>query len=53
MNNVTLLAIDLAKNVFQLYGTDVRGKTVFERRIRRDKFLDFVKTVTWASSKID
>jgi len=45
MNNVTLLAIDLAKNVFQLYGTDARGKTVFERRIRRDKFLDFVKTV--------
>lgn len=45
MSNVTLLAVDLAKNVFQLYGTDARGKTVFEKRIRRDKLLQFVANI--------
>ncbi len=42
MNNVTLLAVDLAKNVFQLYGSDKWGKTVFEKRIRRDKLSKFI-----------
>ena len=28
MNNVTSLAIDLAKNVFQLHGTNERGKAI-------------------------
>lgn len=42
MNNVTLLAIDLAKNVFQLYGTDAYGKAVIKKRISRDKLQEFV-----------
>lgn len=37
MSNTTLLAIDLAKNVFQLHGTDAYGKTVISKRISRDK----------------
>jgi hypothetical protein len=37
MNNVTLLAVDLAKNIFQLHGTDAYGKAVIKKRIRRDK----------------
>lgn len=45
MSNVTLLAIDLAKNIFQLYGSDVQGKTVFEKRIRRDKLLSFMANI--------
>lgn len=45
MSNVTLLAIDLAKNIFQLYGTDAKGKTVFERRVRRDKLLQFIANI--------
>jgi hypothetical protein len=31
MNNVTTLGIDLAKNVFQLYGTETKGKVVLVR----------------------
>lgn len=42
MNNVTSLAIDLAKNVFQLYGTDAYGKAVIKKRLSRDKLLQFI-----------
>ncbi len=43
MNNVTLLAIDLAKNVFQLHGTDTYGKAIIKKRIiSRDKLLQFM-----------
>lgn len=42
MNNVTSLAVDLAKNVFQLHGTDAYGKVVLKKRIKRDKLLEFM-----------
>jgi transposase len=45
MNNVTLLAIDLAKNVFQLHGTDAHRKTVIQKRLSRDKLLQFVVNI--------
>jgi transposase len=31
----TVLGIDLAKNVFQLHGVDVKGRVVLKRRVRR------------------
>jgi len=43
VSNVTLLAIDLAKNIFQLYGTDVHEKVVVNKRIKsRDQLSQFV-----------
>jgi len=42
MNNITLLAVDLAKNVFQLHGTDKAGKAVLKKKISRTKLLAFV-----------
>jgi transposase len=43
MSNVTLLAIDLAKNIFQLHGTDVHGKAIVNKRIKsRDQLSQFV-----------
>ena len=42
MSNVTSLAIDLAKNLFQLHGTDVKGKTTLKRQISRVKLLEFM-----------
>ena len=42
MSNVTLLAIDLAKNIFQLHGTNAYGKVVINKRISREKLLPFV-----------
>jgi transposase len=40
--NFTTLGIDIAKNVFQLHGTDARGKAVLKKRLSREKLVDFV-----------
>jgi transposase len=42
MSNITSLAIDLAKNSFQLHGTDAKGKIVLKNKISRVKLLEFV-----------
>jgi transposase len=39
MNEITTLAIDLAKNVFQLHGVDARGVCQLRRRVRRAQLL--------------
>lgn len=38
---VTTIGIDLAKDVFQLHGVDRHGKTVFNKALKRGKFLAF------------
>lgn len=42
MNEITLLGIDLAKNVFQLKGLDKHHKEVFKKRLSRGKLESFV-----------
>lgn len=42
MKNITLLAIDVAKNVFQLHGVNQRGQCVLKKRISRDKLMEFI-----------
>ena len=42
MRNLTLLGIDLAKNVFQLHGTDTAGNAVLQKKIKRTKLLGFL-----------
>ena len=42
MNQITTLAIDLAKNVFQLHGVDARGVAVLRRQLRRAQLLSFI-----------
>ena len=37
MKKITTLGVDLAKNVFQLHGTDDRGKRVLRKRVTRAK----------------
>jgi transposase len=37
MSEIKLLAIDLAKRVFQLHGVDASGNVVLERRVMRDQ----------------
>jgi transposase len=39
MNKLSRVGIDLAKNVFQIHGVDRHGKTVWRRRLTRDKWL--------------
>jgi len=41
MTDVSIIGLDLAKNVFQLHGADVRGAVVFRRKLRRQQVLQF------------
>lgn len=40
MGNVSVIGIDLAKNIFQLHGTDASGHRVFSKRVRRNKLCE-------------
>jgi transposase len=42
VKNIKVLGIDLAKNVFQLHGTDARGKRVLSKRLSREKLIEFM-----------
>ena len=43
---ITILGIDLAKNVFQLYGVDAQGNVVSRKQLARPKLLPFVAQLT-------
>jgi len=38
---VTRIGLDLAKNIFQVHGVDARGEVVLERKLRRDRVIEF------------
>jgi transposase len=42
MKNIKVLGIDLAKNVFQIHGTDAKGKAILRKRLSRSKFMEFI-----------
>lgn len=42
MKNIKTLGIDLAKNVFQLHGTDAKGKRILSKRLTREKLIEFM-----------
>lgn len=42
MKNIKVLGIDLAKNVFQIHGTDAKGKCVLKKRVSRDGLPAFI-----------
>lgn len=41
MSEVSVIGLDLAKNVFQAHGADAGGAVIFRRQLRRDKVLAF------------
>ena len=43
-NEVKVLGVDVAKNVFQIHGVDASGKEVFRRKLSRAKFKPFMAT---------
>jgi transposase len=45
VNEITTLSIDLAKNVFQLYGVDERGGQRLRHRLRRAQLLRFMARI--------
>ena len=42
MSNLKVLGIDLAKNVFQLHGTDLKGKKVLSKRLDRQALVEYM-----------
>jgi transposase len=41
MGEVSVIGLDLAKNVFQAHGADLLGAVVFRKRLRRAQLLGF------------
>ena len=46
MKDIKVLGIDLAKNVFQLHGTNAKGKRVLSKRLSREKFIAFMANLS-------
>lgn len=46
MRDITVLGIDLAKDVFQLHGTDSKGNKVLTKRLSRKKLSSFIGNLT-------
>src|SRR5690242_11430592 len=46
MSNIKVMGIDLAKNIFQLHGTDMKGKCVLRKRLTRAKFCEYMANLT-------
>ena len=46
MNNIKVLGIDLAKDVFQLHGTDAKGNRILTKRLSRGKLIEYMANVT-------
>jgi transposase len=42
MRDITVIGIDIAKNVIQIHGMDSKGKCVLTKRLPRDKFLNYM-----------
>lgn len=45
MDNIKVLGIDLAKNVFQLHGTDASGHAVLRKRLKRGQLLSYMSNI--------
>ncbi|WP_282433092.1 hypothetical protein [Legionella gresilensis] len=37
--NISVLGVDIAKNIFQLHGVDSSGKRILKQRIAREKII--------------
>lgn len=44
--NISVLGIDLAKNVFQVHGTNVHGKAILKKRLSRSALIEFMSNCT-------
>lgn len=45
MSNINVLGIDLAKNIFQVCAEDKHGNQLFNRRYKREKFMEFMSNL--------
>jgi transposase len=40
--NISLLGLDIAKNIFQLHEVDNTGKKVFKHRVERNELSEYI-----------
>ena len=45
MSNITLLGVDLAKNIFQLHGVDANGKLMLTKKVSRYKLVETIANI--------
>jgi transposase len=45
MKNLSVLGIDLAKNVFQIHGVNPEGKVVLKKKLQRDQLIPFLRNL--------
>ena len=41
MKKITVIGVDLAKNVFQLHGVDAKGRVVLQKKLKREQVVPF------------
>lgn len=41
MDNIAVIGLDLAKNLFQVHGVDIAGRVLLRRKLRRGEMVDF------------
>ncbi len=46
MSNIKVLGIDLAKDVFQIHGTDAKGSGVLRKRLSRGKLIEYMANMS-------
>lgn len=46
MKDIKVLGVDLAKDVFQLHGTDAKGNRVLTKRLSREKLIEYMANIT-------
>jgi len=51
MKDIKVLGIDLAKDVFQIHGTDSKGNRVLTKRLSRGKLTEYMAKALFPSSK--
>jgi transposase len=49
MKKISTLGVDLAKNEYQVCGMNQSGKVLFNRKLGRSKFIEFVCTLDIAA----
>ena len=46
MNKISVLGIDLAKNIFQLHGIDEHGEVVLQKSVKRSQLIPLLATLS-------
>jgi transposase len=46
MEDIKVLGVDLAKDVFQLHGKDAKGNGVLTKRLSREKLIEYRANLT-------